>query len=78
MTATLPSDEIAFWTDEAHIDLNLKIGPDWMLAGQQKEVVTPEQNVRRYVAGAMDVRTRLVPWATGTRKSSELFTWLLW
>jgi transposase len=78
LIATVPTDEIAFWADEADIDLNPKIGPDWMLTGQQKEVVTPGQNVKRYVAGAMDVRTRLVTWVTGTRKSSELFTWLLW
>ena len=76
--ADLPPDEVAFWADEADIDLNPKIGPDWMLRGQQKAVVTPGQNVKRYVAGAMDVRTRLVTWVTGTRKSSELFTWLLW
>ena len=78
LIATLPADEVAFWADEADIDLNPKIGPDWMLTGQQKEVVTPGRNVKRYVAGAMDVRTRLVTWVTGTRKSSELFTWLLW
>ena len=78
LIATLPPEEVAFWADEADIDLNPKIGPDWMLTGQQKEVVTPGQNVKRYVAGAMDVRTRLVTWVTGTRKTSELFTWLLW
>lgn len=78
LIAALPPDELAFWADEADIDLNPKIGPDWMLTGQQKEVVTPGQNVKRYVAGAMHVRTRLVTWVTGTRKTSELFTWLLW
>jgi transposase len=78
LIAALPHEEIAFWGDEADLDLNPKIGPDWMLEGQQKEVVTPGQNVKRYVAGAMEVRTRLLTWVTGTRKSSELFTWLLW
>ncbi len=60
LIATLRADDVAFWADKADIHLNRKIGPDWMLRGQQKEVVTPGQNVKHGVAGAMDVRTRLV------------------
>jgi hypothetical protein len=29
-----------FYQDEADIDLNPKIGADWMLKGQQKRIVT--------------------------------------
>jgi len=52
---TLAPDEAAVWEDEVDIHLNPKIGPDYMLRGQQKEVLTPGQNVKRYVAGAMAV-----------------------
>ena len=60
LIATLPPDEVDVSADEARIRLNPKIGPDWMLEGQQKEVVTPGENAKPYVAGAMDVRTRLI------------------
>ena len=43
----LPTDEIAYYQDEIDIDLNPKIGRDWMLRGQQKGVVTPGQNKKR-------------------------------
>jgi hypothetical protein len=36
------------------LHLNPKIGLDWMARGQQKEVVTPGQNQKRYLAGALD------------------------
>jgi transposase len=76
--AHLPADEVAVWVDEADLDLNPKIGLDWMLCGQQKEVVTPGQNVKRYVAGALDERTGRLVWVFGQRKTSALFTALLW
>ena len=53
----LPDDEVVVYEDEVDIHLNPKIGSDWMLRGQQKEVVTPGQNQKRYLAGAMDSRT---------------------
>ena len=40
------------FVDEVDIHLNPKIGPDWMLRGQQKTVPTPGQNQKRYLAGA--------------------------
>src|SRR5204863_3650687 len=49
-----------------------------MLKGQQKEVPTPGKNVKRYVAGALDVRTRELIWVEGDRKTGELFVRLLW
>ncbi len=45
--------------------------------GQQKEVVTPGQNVKRYRAGALDVRTGLVTWVEGESKASVWFIVLL-
>jgi transposase len=78
LLAHLPPEEVAVWEDEADIDLNPKIGFDWMLRGYQKEVVTPGQNVTRYVAGALDARTGRLIWVFGPRKDSRFFTALLW
>jgi transposase len=73
----LPKNEVAVYADEVDIHLNPKIGADWMLTGQQKTVVTPGQNVKRYLAGALDVRTQRVRWVTATHKRSGLFIALL-
>lgn len=77
LLATLPVRQRAFYADEVDIHLNPKIGLDWMVAGQQKEVLTPGQNEKRYLAGALDVRTGEVIWVEGERKTSYLFLDLL-
>jgi transposase len=77
LLGTLPRHEAAFYEDEVDIHLNPKIGLDWMVEGQQKEVVTPGQNVKRYLAGALDVRTGILTWVEGERKASALFIALL-
>lgn len=83
----LPADEVALWEDEVDIHLNPKIGPDWfgaladrldMVRGQQKQVLTPGQNEKRYLAGAQDVRTGELIWVEGVKKDSLLFLQLLW
>lgn len=78
MLAALAADEVAVYQDEVDIHLNPKIGPDWMVRGQQKEVLTPGQNVKRYIAGALDAVTGDLCWVQGERKSSDLFIALLW
>ena len=65
------------YEDEVDIHLNPKIGPDWMLQGQQKEVLTPGQNQKRYLAGALDARTGKLTWIEGERKNSTLFLLLI-
>jgi transposase len=74
----LPADEAAVWEDEVDIHLNPKIGLDWMVRGQQKQVLTPGQNRKRYLAGAQDVRTGALIWVEGAKKNSLLFLYLLW
>src|SRR5262249_33788570 len=59
------------------IHLNPKVGLDWMVCGQQKEVPTPGKNEKRDLAGALELRTRVVTWVEGTRKTSYLFLDLL-
>ena len=65
------------YQDEVDIHLNPKIGLDWMNQGQQKEVVTPGQNEKRYLAGALNARTGELTVVEGTRKNSALFIALL-
>lgn len=78
LLATLPRSEVAVYEDEVDIHLNPKIGLDWMGKGQQKEAMTPGQNEKRYLAGAMDVRTREIHWVEGVKKNSWLFWDLLY
>lgn len=75
---TLPKNEVLVHEDEVDLHLNPKIGPDWMVPGQQKQVVTPGRNEKRYLAGARDVRTGELIWVEGERKTSLLFILLLW
>jgi len=77
LLASLSKNEVAVYEDEVDIHLNPKIGLDWMGLGQQKEVLTPGKNQKRYLAGALDVRTGLVHWVEGERKTSDLFLSLL-
>src|SRR5438105_4447951 len=46
-----------------------------MVRGQQKEVRTPGQNVKRFLT--WDVRTGLLTWVEGARKASALLIALL-
>ena len=73
----LGPDDVAVYEDEVDIHLNPKIGPDWMLPGQQKTVLTPGQNQKRYLAGALDAHTGKLTWVEGERKNSTLFLILI-
>ncbi len=77
LVENLPADEVAVYEDEVDIHLNPKIGWDWMGYGQQKEIKTPGQNCKGYLAGALDVRTKEVIWVEGDSKDSWLFVQLL-
>ena len=71
--ARLPKSEVAVYLDEVDVHLNPKIGLDWMNRGQQKEVVTPGQNEKRYLAGAMNAVTGALTVVESDRKTSVLF-----
>jgi transposase len=73
-----PEDDVVLYGDEVDIHLNPKIGPDWMLPGLQKEVLTPGQNEKRYLAGAFNARTGRLTWVESDRKNSDLFIDQLW
>ncbi len=77
LLAALPPGEEAFYEDEVDIHLNPRIGRDWMLPGTQKSVLTPGQNEKHYLAGALHPRTGQVLWVGNGRKNSWLFLLLL-
>jgi transposase len=74
---SLPKDEALVHADEVDIHLNPRIGPDWMLPGTQRIVVTPGQNEKRYIAGAYDPKSHRMIYVEGDRKASWLFLNLL-
>ena len=73
----LPDNEILVCEDEVDIHLNPKIGMDWMLRGQQKEVLTPGQNQKRYMAGSLNALTGELVYVEYERKNSALFVLML-
>ena len=77
LVESLPPTEACVWEDEADLDLNPRIGFDYMLPGTQRHVPTPGKNVKRYLAGAMDATSDRLMWVKGERKNSRLFIELL-
>ena len=77
LIARLRPDEAAVWEDETDVDLNPRIGRDWMPRGVRRTVMTPGKNVKHQFAAAMDAQTRRVIWADGPKKNSGLFIALL-
>jgi len=73
----LAADEVAFYEDEVDLHLNPKIGSDWMMPGQQRLVVTPGKNQKRYLAGALAVGKTDLHYVASERKNSALFIALL-
>jgi len=69
----IEADEAAVYLDEVDIHLNPKIGPDWMNRSKQKEVMTPGQNVKRYLCGALNVQTGCIDYVAADRKNGLLF-----
>ena len=78
LIATLPKGEVILYVDEVDIHLNPKIGPDWMLRGTQKAVLTPGKNQKRYLAGALNAKTGRLTWVEADSKNSQLFILQLW
>lgn len=78
LAAAACAREPVFYEDEVDIHLNPKVGPDWMLKGRRRTVLTPGNNKKHYLAGAMNAKTRKVTWVKGSSKASCLFISLLW
>lgn len=78
LVRSVGSNEVVVYADEVDIHLNPKIGPDWMLCGTQKLVLTPGKNEKRYLAGALNAHTGRLTWVEADRKDSDLFIKQLW
>lgn len=61
--AKCSAENPVFYEDEVDIHLNQKISADWQLRVLRKCVVTPSQNEKYYLAGALH---------SGTEKVSSL------
>ena len=57
-----------FYEDEVDIDLNPKLGADWMFRAQQKRVVTPGQNAKHYLAGVLHAGNGRVLYVSGIKE----------
>jgi transposase len=66
--AQCSAEHPVFYEDEVDIHLNPKIGADWQLRGQQKQVVTPGQNEKYYLAGALHSSTGKVSYIGGSKQ----------
>lgn len=66
-----------FYEDEVDIDLNPKIGADWVMKSQQKRVPTPGKNEKHYFVGALHSATGKVLYVSSYGKNSELFIEML-
>jgi putative transposase len=67
----LPADETAVFMDEVDVNLNPKVGCQWMRRGQQAAVETPGTNQKRYLAGSLHWRTGRVILTEGRPKEGR-------
>jgi transposase len=69
--------EVLLFADELDLHLLPKVGAQWMPKASQVEVMTPGKNERRYLAGALDLRTGRVHHCLWFSKRAGLFLDLL-
>lgn len=67
------TEHLVFYEDEVDIHLQPKIDSDWQLRGQQKQVFTPGQNEKYYLAGALHRGTGKVRYVGGNSKRNFIF-----
>ena len=69
--------EVLLFIDELDIHLLPKIGYEWMLKATQTEIMTPGQNQKRYLAGALDHLSGKITHVMAERKNRFLVIDLL-
>ncbi len=77
LAASATDQNVVVYADEVDIHLNPKLGPDWMLPGTQRLVLTPGKNEKRYLAGAYEPLHHRLLYVEGDGKASWLFLNLL-
>jgi transposase len=73
----LSKREVMVFADELDSHLLPKVGPQWMPKGMRHEVMTPGQNEKYYLAGALHLLTGQLHACLGPRKNNVLFRDLL-
>ena len=73
----LTKREVMVFADELDIHLLPKVAPQWMPQGRRHEVMTPGQNEKHYVAGALNLLTGQLHACLGPRKNNAWFRELL-
>src|SRR4029450_13525405 len=71
-----PGGEVAVVQGEVEVNTNPKIGSMWMRRGEQAKVVTPGNNVKRYLSGSLNWRTGelvLTEGKPGQGRNTDLF-----
>ena len=68
---------VVVFADELDIHLLPKVGYQWMPRGATVKIVTPGQNQKHYLAGALEPKTGRLVHCTSTRKTNALFRTLL-
>jgi transposase len=74
---TLRKRAVVLFADELDIHLLPKVGYQWIPQGETVELVTPGQNQKHYLAGALEWATGRIVHCTSTRKTNALFRALL-
>jgi hypothetical protein len=74
---TLGKREDVLFADELDIHLLPKVGYQWMPKGETVKLVTPGQNQKPYLAGALEPKTGRMVHCLGSRKTNVLFRALL-
>jgi transposase len=76
-TEPLQAHEVLVFADELDMHLLPKVGAAWMPKGSQEEVMTPGQNEKHSLAGALNLATGKILHGLGPRKNNALFRDLL-
>jgi putative transposase len=74
---TLGKRAVMLFADELDIHLLPKVGYQWMPQGETVKLVTPGQNQKHYLAGALELKTGRMVHCVGIRKTNALFRTLL-
>jgi putative transposase len=74
---TLGKREVVVFADDLDIPLLPKVGSQWMPQGETVKLVTPGQNQKHYLAGALELQTGRMVHCGGVRKTNALFRVLL-
>ncbi len=74
---TLGKRAVVLFADELDIHLLPKVGYQWMPQGTTVKLMTPGQNQKHYLAGALEPRTGRLVHCTSPRKTNALFRALL-